>query len=83
MALGFTINENLGNGYNMAHFGKTLPGNPGLSELLWLDAARVLRERGCRWMNFHEDLGNRGLRRMKQSWNPCQMLRVYDVSAAG
>jgi hypothetical protein len=38
---------------------------------------------GCRWMNFQEDLGNPGLRRMKQSWNPCQMLQTYDVSAAG
>jgi hypothetical protein len=42
-ALGFTINENLGNGCYMAHFGKTLPGHAGLSELLELETAG-----GCR-----------------------------------
>lgn len=79
--LGFTLNENLGNGYYMAHFGKTLSGHTGLSEWLELETARRMQAQGCQWMNFQEDLGNPGLRRMKQSWNPCYLLRVYDVHA--
>lgn len=77
--LGFTINEPLLDGYYMAHFGKTLPGHPGLTELLELETASRMLQRGCHTMNFQEDHGNPGLRRMKQSWNPCKMLRVYDV----
>lgn len=77
--LGFTLNENLHNGYYMAHFGKTRPGLAGLSELLEIETARHMARLGCRFMNFQEDLGNHGLRRMKQSWNPYRMLRVFDV----
>lgn len=79
--IGFTINEILGNGYYMGHFGKTLPGYTGLSELLELETARVMKKAGCRVMNFQEDHNNQGLRKMKQSWNPCGMLRVYDVGS--
>jgi hypothetical protein len=77
--LGFTINEPLPDGYYMAHFGKTLPGHPGLAELLEMETASRMLQRGCHTMNFQEDHGNPGLRRMKQSWNPCKMLRVCDV----
>lgn len=81
--LGFTINELLHDGYYMAHFGKTLPDQPGLAELLELETASRMLQRGCHTMNFQEDHGNPGLRRMKQSWNPCKMLRVYDVGPIG
>lgn len=79
--IGFTINEDLHNGYYMAHFGKSQPKHDGLSELLEFETARRMYQRECRWMNFQEDLNNPGLRRMKNSWLPCRMLRVYDVSA--
>lgn len=81
--LGFTVNENLRNGYYMAHFGKTLPMHTGLSEWLELETARAMQRQGCHWMNFQEDHGNSGLRRMKQSWSPCRMLRSYDVRPRG
>lgn len=81
--LGFTINEPLPDGYYMAHFGKTLPGHPGLAELLELETASRMLQRGCHTMNFQEDHGNPGLRRMKQSWNPGRMLRVFDVETIG
>lgn len=81
--LGFTINEAIDDGYYMAHFGETLLGHAGLSEWLELATARHMQTSGCRWMNFQEDHGNAGLRRMKQSWNPARLLRVYDVAASG
>jgi hypothetical protein len=77
--LGFIINEQLPDSYYMAHFGKTLPGYAGLSELLELESARVMREKGCRVMNFQEDHDNPGLRRLKLGWGPSRMLRVFDV----
>jgi hypothetical protein len=80
---GFTLNENLGNAYCTFHFGKTLPGYTGLLDSLITETAKLMLSKGCRWMNFQEDHGNPGLRRMKRSWNPCRMLRVYDVRTRG
>lgn len=77
--LGFTINE-IASGYTyMAHFGRTLPGTMGLPELLELETARLMKSRGCKQMNLQEDHGDVRLRRMKTSWKPSRMLRVYDL----
>jgi hypothetical protein len=65
--LGFTINELLPDDFYMGHFGFTAPGQPGLSELLELETAKVMTAHGCNRMNFQEDLGVEGLRNLKLS----------------
>lgn len=81
--LGFFSYEELSNGYCLPHFSKTLAGQGGLFEFLFLECAKCMLAKGCLWMNYEEDLGNPGLRRMKRSWSSCRMLRVYDVRIKG
>ncbi len=48
---GFTVNETLGAGYYMGHFGKALPEFRGLSDFLEHETAKVMKEFGCTLMN--------------------------------
>lgn len=77
--LGFTINELLPDGFYMEHFGFTAPGQPGLTDLLELETAKVMAAYGCNRMNFQEDLGIEGLRNFKLSWQPQYLLHKYDL----
>ncbi|MGE0356472.1 MAG: phosphatidylglycerol lysyltransferase domain-containing protein [Burkholderiales bacterium] len=80
--LGFTINEPMHDGWYMGHFGKVYPRTRGLTVLLEVETARAMARRGCSVMNFQEDLGNLGLRKMKQAWGPAGFLKVYDIRPA-
>jgi hypothetical protein len=77
--VGFTVNELVHAEFCMAHFVRALPGWRGLSELLEHETAKRLLARGCRWMNYQEDLGIPGLRSWKMSWRPVRFLRKFDV----
>lgn len=77
--LGFTINELLPDSFYVGHFGFTVPGQSGLSDLLELETAKVMAAHGCTRMNFQEDLGLEGLRNLKLSWQPQFLLHKYDL----
>jgi hypothetical protein len=78
--VGFTINEPAHDGYYIAHFGKCDPEWRGLSDLLESETARLMRDLGCSWMNFQQDLGLPGLRRYKRSWAAEAFLKKFSVT---
>jgi hypothetical protein len=77
--VGFTVNEPVHAEFCMAHFVRALPGWRGLSEVLEHETAKLLLARGCRFMNYQEDLAIPGLRAWKMSWRPVRFLAKFDV----
>ena len=54
----------------MGHFGKIDEDCPGLFQYLECVTAQYLKKRGCKYMNYEQDLGLPGLRESKISWGP-------------
>lgn len=79
----FSINELLSDQYALCHFEKALSTHhEHLNTFLAIEVARKLREAGCEFMNWEQDLGLEGLRRSKRSYHPVRMLKKYTLSAA-
>ncbi len=77
--VGFTMNEVVPDGYYVGHFGKADPQYRGLGAFLEQETAKRMIARGCRWMNYEEDLGSPGLRAYKQSFNPVTFLKKFTI----
>lgn len=45
------------------------------------EAAKLLKEMGCRYLNYEQDLGVPGLRKAKTLWRPVEFLKKYTVEA--
>jgi hypothetical protein len=52
---------------------------PGLSVALIHEAAKVLYEKGFKYINYEQDLGIEGLRLFKQKMKPVDMLKKYTL----
>lgn len=76
---GFMLNEVLPDRHAVWHFGKAHPALPGADKLLHVHNARMLRERGCAYVNYEQDLGLPGLRQSKRSWLPAFYLKKFTV----
>ena len=76
----FQVYELLADGYAMAHFIKYDRRIRGLSEYLTLMAAGALRQHGCQWFNYEQDLGIPGLRMHKRGLQPVAYLKKYIVT---
>ena len=77
----FSIWEVLPDGVScVAHFQKADRSYVGLTALLRHRESQLLLARGCRLMNFEQDLGIPGLRAYKLSLRPCLFLRKYAIA---
>ena len=75
----FSICEVLGD-FAVAHFEKADVTYEGLFQFLKQHVAIALREQGCGFVNYEQDLGLPGIRREKRSWRPAMLLKKYVVS---
>lgn len=74
---GFSINELAGSGYGMIHFEKADSGYTGIYAQLMQQMAGLMELRGCRYINYEQDLGIPGLRKGKSSYIPSHYLKKY------
>ena len=79
---GFSINEVVGASYSILHFEKAdAVSFTGIYPYIMQETARELAARGCRFLNYEQDIGLPGLRKAKESYHPCQLLKKYTLKA--
>lgn len=66
--------------YALCHFSKAAFPFEGAHDYLMQQSAVILRQRGCLYSNYQEDLGLPGLRFWKNSFKPMSFLRKYSVT---
>jgi hypothetical protein len=82
--VGFSLWEGLpGSDFATIHFQKTDRDYRGLSSWQPHAMGQLLLESGYRHINGEQDLGIRGLRMHKRSFQPCQFLRKYVIAERG
>ena len=77
---GFTMAEDIGNGWLLSHFAAANPSVCGLSGSLLHHLALLGTGLGCTNFNYQEDVGDSGLRRFKMKCAPTGFLRKFSVS---
>lgn len=77
--VGFSINEILSRQWANCHFQKTLLSYDNIDVYLTNYVAKQLLAKGCKYVNWEQDLGIPGLRELKQSYKPVKMLKKYKV----
>lgn len=78
--IGFSINNILPYNYAYTIFEKSDNKYLGASEYLMKKKAEILYRKGCRLLNYAQDLGIPGLRKAKESWRPIKYLKKYIIS---
>lgn len=76
---GFTIGEALNTDTFCLHFAKASKKYHGIYEYMFNDTARKLKSQ-YKYLNFEEDMGNKNLRRTKDSYGPEMLIKKYRVS---
>ena len=66
-------------GFGFISFEKADRKFPGLYAYLNQQTALRLKDLGCRYINFEQDLGLPGLKQAKQLWRPIEYLKKYSV----
>jgi uncharacterized protein len=79
MLIGFSINNILPNKYAYTVFEKVNNNYRGASEYFFKKKAEILYSKGCRLLNYAQDLGIPGLRKAKESWRPVKYLKKYII----
>ncbi len=79
---GFSITEVVDAEFAIYHFQKTLREYPHLDIYLTKISSEQLREHGCTYINWEQDLGIEGLRSSKQGYQPAYTLKKYSISFA-
>ena|SRR2546425_11671494 len=77
--IGFSIQEQVHNGYVIGHFGKAAKNYVGLNQFLENECAKICAQ-GSTYLNNEQDLGIEGLRRAKSLWRPLFFLKKYTIS---
>jgi hypothetical protein len=78
--VGFTVNEIEDNGYYQGHFGKASYKYPSLGLFLEVETAKIIKKQyGCKLMNLQQDMGIEGIRYYKQSLQPINKLKKYNI----
>lgn len=78
---GFSINELLPGGYALCHFEKTIC-HKDMASYMALAVTKELVSRGCKLLNWEQDLDKEGLRQSKTTWQPSTFLRKYTIRHA-
>ena len=76
---GFIIGEALNMDTFCLHFAKASKSYHGIYEFMFNDTAKRLRSQ-YKYLNLEEDMGNKNLRRTKDSYGPELLLKKYRVS---
>jgi hypothetical protein len=76
---GFIIGEALNADTFCLHFAKASKKYHGIYEFMFNDTAKKLQDK-YKYLNFEEDMGNKNLRRTKDSYGPEMLLKKYHVS---
>jgi hypothetical protein len=76
---GFVIGEALNADTFCLHFAKASKKYHGIYEFMFNDTAKKLQSQ-YKYLNFEEDMGNKNLRRTKDSYGPELLLKKYRVS---
>jgi len=76
---GFIIGEGLNTNTFCLHFAKASKKYHGIYEYMFNDTAKKLQDQ-YKYLNFEEDMGNKNLRRTKDSYGPELLLKKYRVS---
>lgn len=80
-SVGFSVNEILpGGDYAVCHIQKTIHTYKNIDTILTQYSSKVLRDRGCRYVNWEQDLGLSGLRQLKESYRPVKYFKKYTVT---
>lgn len=79
--VGFSVNEILHNGYANCHFQKSLLRFEYMDIFFTNYVAKQLLEKGCRNINWEQDLGIPGLRHLKRSYHPVKYLKKYAIKS--
>lgn len=69
----FTIFEKLTPDTGVVHFEKARRSFKGIYQVLNKESATVMHQMGLTYINREEDLGNEGLKRAKESYNPVEL----------
>lgn len=78
MILGFTIGEVIGDTL-FVHVEKARTDIPGVYPVMSQNYAAMMESPDIAWINREEDLGDPGLRRSKEGYNPAYLLDKYSV----
>ncbi len=78
--VGFSIYERQTPDTAVIHFERALRSYKGLSQVVNVEAARLLQGRGFQFINREEDLGDPGLRKAKLSYNPVRIADAYRMT---
>ena len=76
----FSITEIVHDHYAIGQFMKTNPAYRGITETVYYNTARLLKERHITFLNLEQDLGIEGLRQAKLHWHPVHFLKKYTIS---
>jgi hypothetical protein len=76
---GFLIGEALNNDTFCLHFAKASKKYHGIYEFMFNDTAKRLQSQ-YKYLNLEEDMGNKNLRRTKDSYGPELLLKKYRIS---
>jgi hypothetical protein len=76
----FSFGEVVHDRFGIIHFEKANVDYAGLFEYLRQQAALNFQRHGCQRINYEQDLGIAGIRRMKESYHPVGFLRKYSVA---
>ena len=80
----FAATEVLGDGWGTYHFGKAAGWEADAEAFAEVEILNRLRiQDGVRWLNLEQDLGLKGLRRHKEKFGPCMMLRKFTATPPG
>lgn len=77
--VGFLIMQICNEETAISHFGKADYSYTGIFPFLVRESAKLIKEHGCSFFNFEEDLGLGQIRLMKEQYRPISFMRKYTV----
>jgi uncharacterized protein len=80
--VGYSIFATLPHNYAICHFCKADILFEGVYEYLMRESAKILLEKGCKLLNYEQDLGIPGLRQSKNSFRPVSFFKKYIIKFA-
>ena len=79
VVVGFSINEKLDDKNAICHFQKYLANYSNIDTALTFFSSNKLLEEGCKYVNWEQDLGLKGLKRNKNEYKPHKFLKKYTI----